>query len=72
VVGFVLCRMSKGVGVIAEVALRPRWRRRGIARALMQRAVITMIERGVAQVQLFTDADDGHGARSLYVQLGFR
>lgn len=72
VVGFVLCRISKGVGVIAEVAVRPRWQRRGIARSLMQRVLNSLHKRGIPQARLFTDADDGHGARSLYEQLGFR
>lgn len=72
VVGFVLGRISKGVGIIVEVAVRPRWQRRGIARSLMNHALDSLHERGVPQVRLFTDADDGHGARSLYEQLGFR
>ena len=72
VIGFVLSRISKGVGVIAEVAVRPGWQRRGIARSLTQRALNSLDERGVPQVRLFTHADNGHGARSLYEQLGFR
>lgn len=72
VVGFVLGRISTGVGVVTEVAVRPRWQRRGIARSLMQYALNSLDERGVLQVRLFTDADDGQGARSLYERLGFR
>lgn len=72
VAGFVLGRISKGVGIIAEVAVRPRWQRHGIARSLMHHALHSLNKRGVPQVRLFTDAGDGHGARSLYEQLGFR
>lgn len=72
VVGFVLSQMSKGVGVIAEVAVRPGWQRRGIARSLMQCMLNTLNERGFPEARLLTDANDGHGARSLYERLGFR
>jgi ribosomal protein S18 acetylase RimI-like enzyme len=72
VVGFVLGRIRNGVGVIAEVAVRPQWQRGGIARALMHRVLTSLEERGVPQARLFTDADDGQGARSLYERLGFR
>lgn len=71
VAGVVLCRISKGLGVIAEVAVRPGWQRRGIARSLMRRVLNSLHDRGISQVRLFTDADYGHGARSLYEQHGF-
>jgi ribosomal protein S18 acetylase RimI-like enzyme len=60
------------VGHIAEVAVRPAWQRRRIARALLQRAMQAMGSRGVTHVRLYTDADDGQGARSLYESVGFR
>lgn len=72
VVGFVFARTRNGVGTIPEVAVRKAWQRRGIARSLMAHALNALHERGMAQVRLFTDAEDGHGARSLYEQLGFR
>lgn len=72
VAGLVLCRARNGVGVIAEVAVRPLWQRHGIARALMLEALGTLHQRGVSQARLFTDAGDHQGARSLYEQLGFR
>jgi mycothiol synthase len=72
VVGFVLSRIHKGVGMIPEVAVRKAWQRRGIARSLMIQALNTLQARGMAQVRLFTDADDGQGARSLYERVGFR
>ena len=72
VVGFVLSRIHKGVGTIPEVAVRKAWQRRGIARGLMIHALNAFHTRRMAQVRLFTDADDGQGARSLYEQVGFR
>ena len=72
VAGFVISRLRCGIAVIPEVAVRKRWQRQGIARALMSEVVRTLNERGVLQIRLFTDADDGQGARSLYESLGFR
>jgi mycothiol synthase len=72
VVGFVFARIRKGVGTIPEVAVRKAWQRRGIARSLMTQTLNALHERGLPQVRLFTDADNGQGARSLYEQLGFR
>ncbi|MEO7908730.1 MAG: GNAT family N-acetyltransferase [Roseiflexaceae bacterium] len=72
VVGFVLSRIHKGVGTIPEVAVRKAWQRRGIARSLLIHALNALHARGMTQVRLFTDADDGQGARSLYERIGFR
>lgn len=72
VVGLVWVHLRKGIGTIPEVAVRKAWQRGGIARALMIHALNAMHDRGITQVRLFTDADDGQGARSLYESLGFR
>ncbi|HEY7349271.1 MAG TPA: GNAT family N-acetyltransferase [Ktedonobacterales bacterium] len=72
VVGLVWCHIRKGVGVIAEVAVRKAWKRRGIARALMVYGLEALREKGITQVRLFTDAANEQGARSLYESLGFR
>jgi mycothiol synthase len=72
VVGVVISRIHQDVGHIAEVEVRRGWQRRGIARALMQRALQQLRERGVEHIRLYTDADNGQGARSLYESLGFR
>ncbi len=72
VVGFVFARIRKGIGTIPEVAVRKAWQRRGIARSLMAYALNALYDRGITQVRLFTDADNGQGARSLYEQFGFR
>src|SRR4029079_5905770 len=66
VVGFVLARIQKGVGVISEVAIHQKWRRRGIARALMNNVLNALYEQGMKQVRLFTNAENEKGARSLY------
>jgi ribosomal protein S18 acetylase RimI-like enzyme len=38
----------------------------------MRRALQQLRERGIEHARLYTDADDGQGARSLYESLGFR
>lgn len=72
VVGFVLGRSTNGIGMIAEVAVRPHWQRQGIAHALLARSLGTLQRQNVTQARLFTDAEDQQGARSLYEQFGFR
>ncbi len=72
VVGLVFARIGGEVGVFPEVAVRQAWQRRGIARTLMLGALAELQQRGIRHIRLFTDADDGHGARSLYESLGFR
>ncbi|HYF65657.1 MAG TPA: GNAT family N-acetyltransferase [Herpetosiphonaceae bacterium] len=72
VTGFVVSRLRRGVAIIQEVAVRKAWQRRGLARGLMAEVLQILSEREVPQVRLFTDADDGQGARSLYEALGFR
>ena len=72
VVGLVWCHIRKGVGIIAEVAVRKAWKRRGIARTLLAQGLAALRAKGITQVRLFTDAANGEGARSLYESLGFR
>lgn len=71
-VGLVFARIQRGVGVIPQVAVRKAWQRRGIGRALMIAALRGLLDRGMWQVCIFTDADDTYGARSLYEIRGFQ
>jgi len=70
-VGMVLGRISKGCGYIDEVSIDGAFRRQGIAQALMLYALASLHERGVQRVRLHTDANNRHGARSLYEKIGF-
>jgi ribosomal protein S18 acetylase RimI-like enzyme len=70
-VGMVLGRISKGCGYIDEVSVDGAYRRRGIAQALMLHALADLHARGVQRVRLHTDANNRHGARSLYEKIGF-
>ena len=72
VVGVVVGRVWRGVGVVPEVAVRRRWRRRGVARALLLGGMRALAGRGVPEIRIITDRDDSQGARSLYESAGFR
>ncbi|PJF37276.1 MAG: hypothetical protein CUN49_01075 [Candidatus Thermofonsia Clade 1 bacterium] len=61
--------MGKGY-IVANVAVHPDFRRRGIARALVKRALEHIAARGGAFAILQVEAAN-HGARALYRTLGF-
>jgi ribosomal protein S18 acetylase RimI-like enzyme len=72
VAGQVLPMSERGRAVIDEVSVRPAWRRRGLARALLTRALRDLRSRGVTVVRLSTGAEFPTRARDLYTSLGFR
>ena len=57
---------------IDVVAVRPEWRRRGIARALLLRAFATLAQRGRTTAHLSVDAANELGAVQLYESAGMR
>ena len=72
VAGQVLPMIERGRAVIDEVSVRPAWRRKGLARALLTRALRDLRSRGMAVVRLSTGAEFPTRARDLYTSLGFR
>ncbi len=71
VAGAVLARMDRGHGVIDECCVRPAYRRRGLARALMVQALGALRDRQAAMVRLHARQHNETGAQQLYEQLGF-
>jgi hypothetical protein len=73
VVGNVSMRsaLERGGSLIGNVCVHPDWRRRGIARALMEAAVGELGRRRARWVGLEVREDNDH-ARGLYEALGFR
>jgi mycothiol synthase len=59
-------------GWFDHVSVRRPWRRRGVASALMVRAMHTLRERGIAEAALGVDAESLTGALGVYEGLGFR
>jgi ribosomal protein S18 acetylase RimI-like enzyme len=69
-IGFVICFMRSGEGYISVVAIAPGARRRGIASALVRRAVRRLRDRGAGVVRI--DAyEDARAAVEAYRSLGF-
>jgi mycothiol synthase len=57
-------------GWVAELGVRPPWRRRGIARALLLHAFGALHHRGLHRVGLMVDAENLTGATRLYERVG--
>ena len=72
VVGQVLPAIQSGRAELFEVSVRPAWRRRGISRALLTRAILALRDRGIEIIRLHTVADFRTRARDLYASVGFR
>lgn len=74
VVGAALCRASspraEGTAEVGELAVRRRWRRRGIALALLQTAFAELQRRGIPRAELAVDAESSTGATRLYERAG--
>lgn len=72
VVGQVLPLIEHHLVVIDEVSVRPAWRRKGLARALLTRAINRLLVKGPMAVRLFTTVEFRTQASNLYTSLGFR
>ena len=69
--GQVIPLIERGRAEIYEVSVRPAYRRRGLARALLARQLDVLRARGVAIVRLHTMAEFPTRAVDLYRDLGF-
>ena len=70
VVGFSLCAQRYGCGVVETLGVRARWRRRGIARALLLHSFRELARRGEERVTLGVDTENETGATDLYERAG--
>ena len=68
--GFILWRVMAGEAEILTLAVRPRSRRRGIARSLVETALALAAQ--TAGAMLLEVADDNPGALALYARIGFK
>jgi GNAT superfamily N-acetyltransferase len=58
-------------GALATVWTGARWRRRGLAKALIARSLVRLRERGMVSAYLSVDGANPNQAMDLYVSLGF-
>jgi mycothiol synthase len=71
IAGLALCRARPGdEGWVDELGVRRRWRRRGIATALLRHAFREFRSRGLRRARLGVDAENTTGAVRLYEQVG--
>jgi ribosomal protein S18 acetylase RimI-like enzyme len=64
-------RHGRARGWLDTVAVRRPWRRKGVARALIARALIVLRKHGLTSAALDVDADNRTGALHLYEESGF-
>jgi pimeloyl-ACP methyl ester carboxylesterase/GNAT superfamily N-acetyltransferase len=72
IAGYCHSERQTDVGVITALGVRAMWRRRGIGRALLARAVHTLTAQSVHMVRTIADANGGFPSRRLYESLGFQ
>lgn len=72
VVGQALSVVERGRAEVFEVSVRPAWRRRGVARALLSGALHTLRARQIGVIRLHTNLDFKTKAADLYHSVGFR
>lgn len=72
VAGQVLSRLRKVGAEVFEVSVRPAYRRKGLARALLLQALETLRLRGIEDIRLHTVAEFRTRACDLYTSVGFR
>jgi ribosomal-protein-alanine N-acetyltransferase len=70
VVGYVVALVMADEGEIADLAVAPSARRRGIARSLLERTMVDAMEGGVRALYLEV-RESNAAARALYQALGF-
>jgi mycothiol synthase len=70
--GAVLGFGQSGVGWILDLAVAPRWRKRGLGLALLQRSFHELYRHGFTQIGLEVDSENETGATRLYERAGMR
>ncbi len=72
IAGQVLSIIRGDVAEVFEVSVRPAWRRRGLARALLSRALRELQSRGISAIRLQTVDEFRTRAKDLYSSVGFQ
>lgn len=64
--------LDRARGVVASLAVRPAWRRRGLGSALLREALGKLRAKGCTSAELMVDSGNQTGALRLYESAGFR
>ncbi len=72
IVGQVLTVVGEKTAEVFEVSVHPAWRRRGLARSLLSRALCALRARNINVIRLHTVAEFRTRASDLYRSVGFR
>lgn len=72
IAGQVLAVIEDDQADVFEVSVRPAWRRQGLARALLTRALHGLRARGVEEIRLRTTSEFRTRAKDLYSSVGLR
>ncbi len=77
IVGAITCRIYEDElegpeGHITQLGVLRPWRKRGIARHLMQQVFVAYYQRGIQHITISVDAHNTTGAIQLYQDLGMR
>ena len=59
-------------GYTEHIYVRPAWRKRGLARALIAKSLQVLKERGILEAELGVDAENESAAFSLYQRMGYQ
>jgi putative acetyltransferase len=70
-VGAVLCGHDGRRGYLHHLAVAPAWRRRGIARSLVDQCLAALADQGITRCNLFVFADNDDG-QAFWHALGWR
>jgi len=74
VAGFALGRphlpLDRARGIVASLAVRPAWRKKGLGSALLRNALGEFYRRGCRSVELLVDSENRSGALRLYERAG--
>ena len=72
IAGFVLSGVNNEKGEILEVSTVEKYRRRGLAQALLTKNLSLLQQKEARVIRLHTSGDNVAGARSLYEKVGFK
>ncbi|MCC6340077.1 MAG: GNAT family N-acetyltransferase [Acidimicrobiia bacterium] len=71
-IGGILAHEANDYAFLSDLGVRPVWRRRGVASALLDRMLSDLKERGTTRVTLTVDGDDPDGVMTLFERAGMR